>query len=150
MIREAKLYRKDSVAVDAHLIDDVLEIMVEARMYAQKPRINDVLVRGSKLGGLHYKTRKTIVATVEEEDPYEVTKEEGWIVFGKRKKVRELKGTLTKELFKLKIPKEKIVCGKRYQLWVEVESKTEGGRAQKFKFNLEGFPELVHGNCSSD
>lgn len=150
VIREAKLYREKNVAVDAQLVDDVLEIMVEARIYAQKPRINDVLVRGPKLGRLHYQTRKTIVAGVDEPEPFEVTKEHGWLVIGKRKKVRELKGTLTKELFKIKIPKEKIVCGKRYELWVEIESKTRGGRAEKFKFKLEDFPELIREDCSSE
>ena len=147
VIREAKLYRQSNVAVDAHLVDDVLEIMVEARMYAQKPRINDVLVSGPKLGKERYIARKTIVAGVDEPEPFEVTKEHGWIVFGKRKKVRELEGTLTKELFKIKIPKEKIVCKKKYQLWVEIESKTEGGRAEKFKFKIKDFPSLFHEDC---
>lgn len=149
VIREAKLFREKNVAVDAQLIDDVLEIMVEARIYAQKPRINDVLVRGPKLGRLHYQTRKTIVAGVDEPEPFEVTKEHGWLVLGKRKKVIELEGTLTKELFKIKIPEDKIVCGKKYELWVEIESKTRGGRAEKFKFKLEDFPELIRNDCSS-
>lgn len=148
VIREAKIFRKKNVAVDAHLVDgEVLEIMVEARIYAQKPRINDVLVSGPKLGKERYIARKTIVAGVDEPEPFEVTKEHGWIVFGKRKKVRELEGTLTKELFKIKIPKDKIVCGKKYQLWVEIESKTQGGRAEKFKFKLEDFPSLFHEDC---
>jgi len=148
VIREAKIFRKKNVAVDAHLVDgDVLEIMVEARIYAQKPRINDVLVSGPKLGKEHYIARKTIVAGVDEPEAFEVTKEHGWLVFGKRKKVRELEGTLTKELFKIKIPKEKIVCKKKYQLWVEIESKTQGGRAEKFKFKLKDFPSLFHEDC---
>jgi len=113
VIREAKLYKKDSVAVDAHLAGEILEIVVEARMYAQRPKINDVLVTGPKIGKLHYQARKTIVAGVEETEPFEVTKEHGLITFGKRKKVRELEGTLTKELFKIKIPNDKIVCGKK-------------------------------------
>jgi hypothetical protein len=148
VIREAKIYRNKNVAVDAHLVDgEVLEIMVEARIYAQKPRINDVLVSGPKLGKERYIARKTIVAGVDEPEPFEVTKEHGWIVLGKRKKVRELEGTLTKELFKIKIPKEKVVCKKKYQLWVEIESKTQGGRAEKFKFKLEDFPSLFHEDC---
>lgn len=148
VIREAKIFRKKNVAVDAHLLDgEILEIMVEARIYAQKPRINDVLVSGPKLGKERYIARKTIVAGVDEPEAFEVTKEHGWIVFGKRKKVRELEGTLTKELFKIKIPKEKIVCKKKYQLWVEIESKTQGGRAEKFKFKLKDFPSLFHEDC---
>ncbi|MFH1622501.1 MAG: hypothetical protein ABIA97_05195 [Candidatus Omnitrophota bacterium] len=148
VIREAKIFRNKNVAVDAHLVDgEVLEIMVEARIYAQKPRINDVLVSGPKLGKERYIARKTIVAGVDEPEPFEVTKEHGWVVFGKRKKVRELEGTLTKELFKIKIPKDKVVCGKKYQLWVEIESKTEGGRAEKFKFKLKDFPSLFHEDC---
>ncbi|MFC1708934.1 hypothetical protein ACFL2J_02595 [Candidatus Omnitrophota bacterium] len=148
VIREAKIFRKKNVAVDAHLVDgEILEIMVEARIYAQKPRINDVLVSGPKLGKERYIARRTIVAGVDEPEPFEVDKEHGWIVFGKRKKVRELEGTLTKELFKIKMPEDKIVCGKKYQLWVEIESKTQGGRAEKFKFKLKDFPSLFHEDC---
>ena len=148
VIREAKIFRQKNVAVDAHLVKgEILEIMVEARIYSQKPRINDVLVSGPKLGKERYAARKTIVAGVDEPKPFEVTKEHGWVVFGQRKKVRELEGTLTKELFKIKIPREKIVCGKKYELWVEIESQTQGGRAEKFKFSLEDFPSLFHADC---
>ena len=84
---------------------------------------------------------------MDEPEPFEASSEQGWIVFGKRKKVMELEGTLTKELFKIKIPKERIVCGKKYQPWVEIESKAEGGQAGKFKFNLKDFPSLFYKDC---
>ena len=143
VLREAKLFRKDSVAVEAYLIDDILEVKVEARMYAKKPRINNVLLVGPRIGRLPYITKETIHKKIEEDDPYEVTKQHGLIVFEKRKKERKLKGTATREFYRLRIPKEKIVPGKRYRLWVEIESQTRGDDKQKFKFNIENLSELI-------
>ena len=145
VIREGKQSRANIVAVETYLVgNDILEVTVEARMYAQKPKINDVIMVGPRLGRIHYKTRETVHATLEEEEPIPITKQGGFIVFGKRTKTKKPKGTLTKELFKLKIPTDKIVPGKRYQLWVQVESKTSGGgRPLRFKFDLKDLPELI-------
>ena len=144
LLREGKQSMRNIVAVEAYLIDDTLEVLVEARMYAEKPKINDVILVGPKLGRLHYKTRETVYATAQEEEPYEITKQDGLIALEKRKKVKEPEGTVTKELFKLKIPTDKIKQGKRYQLWVQVESKTRaGGVPLKFKFDLKDLPELI-------
>ena len=144
VIREGKQSKSNIVAVETYLIDDVLEVTVEARMYAQKPKINDVILVGPRLGRIHYKTREIVYTTLEEEEPYPITKQGGFIVFGKRTKTKKPKGTLTKELFKIKVPKEKILPGKRYQLWVEVESKTDsGGRPLRFKFDLKDLSQLI-------
>ena len=144
VIREGKQSRNNIVVVDVYLIEDVLEALVGVRMYAEKPKINDVILVGPKLGRIHYKSRETVFAKVEEEEPYPITKQSGIIVFGKRTKTKQPEGTLTKELFRIKIPREKIVPNKRYQLWVQVESKTRaGGTPLKFKFDLENLAELI-------
>lgn len=143
VIREGKQLKKTTVAVEGYLYDGILEVKVEARMYAERPKIIDVMLVGPRLGRVHYKTREDIPVSLEEEDPYLITKVDGLISFSNRTKDKVPKGTLTKELFKIKVPVEKIQPGKRYQLWVEVESKRRGGRFPKFKFNLKKLPELI-------
>lgn len=149
VIREGKQLKKTTVAVDVRLIEDVLKIKVETRMHAERPKITDVILVGPGIGRVHYVTREDVPPSVEEEEPYPITKEDGFITFRKRTKLKTPKGTLAKELFKLKVPVEKIVPGKRYQLWVEVESKAKRGKkSKKFKFNLENLAELVSQNQS--
>ena len=143
LIREGKQLKKTTVAVEGYLYNDILQVQVEVRMYAQRPKIIDVSLTGPKLGKIHYKTRQDLPVTLEEEDPYNITRVDGEISFKKRTKVKKPKGTLTKELFKIKVPVDKIIPGKRYQLWVEVESKRQAGRIPKFKFDLKKLPELV-------
>jgi len=127
VIREGRQLKKTTVAVEGYLYDNILEVKVEVRMYAERPKIIDVMLVGPRLGRVHYKTREDIPVSLEEEDPYLVTKVDGLISFSKRTKEKTPKGTLTKELFKIKVPVEKIQIGKRYQLWVEVESRRRGG-----------------------
>lgn len=144
VLREAQDFRNTGVAVEGYLRGDILEIKVEARMYAQRPKISAVKVVGPKLGSQSYQAKESILAGIEEEDPFETTQQQGiFRIFEERKKTKKLEGTVTKELFKIKIPPDKIIEGKRYWLWIYVESKTEGGHADTFKFELKDFPEKV-------
>ena len=143
VLREAKEDRKTTVAVEAYLAEDILEVKAIVRMYAEKPRIYNMLIVGPRLGRLGCKARQTLGPTMEEEAPYPTGKRGGFIIFA-QKEDKKAKGTLMKELFKFKIPRDKIVSGKRYQLWVAVESKTRGGGVpRKFKFDLKDLPQLI-------
>ncbi len=144
VLREAKQHRKTSVAVEAYLLDNILEATVIARMDAAKPRIFSVIIVGPKLGRVSAKERKTLFSAVEDEETIFSTEDKGaFIRFSKSREDRELKGTLTRELHKFRIPVEKILPNKRYQLWVKVESMQDPGRIDNFKFDLENFSELV-------
>lgn len=143
VIREAKQHKETTAAVKAYLIDDVLEVTVIARMYATKPRIYNVIVVGPKLGRMSPTTRKTLVPTVEGEEPFPTTERGAFISFGERTKTKEAKGTLTEELLEFKLPPEKIRPGKKYQLWVRVESMQRGGEIEGFKFDLKDLPTLI-------
>jgi len=143
IIREGKQVRDNIVAIEAYRIGDVLEVKVEVRMYAQRPRIKNVLIVGPKIGRISYKRKEELPLRFEEEDPYPITKERGILSFRRRSKVKQPKGTMTKELFKIDVPWDKIVEGKRYQLWVDVESKTRGQRPLKFRFDLNNLLEVA-------
>ena len=144
VLREAKEYRKTTVAAQVYLIDDILEVTVIARMYAEKPRFYKVSIVGPKLGRLSPKTREELTSMMEEETPYPTTKKGIFISFGKKTKTKKARGTLIRELFQFKIPRDKIVPGKHYQLRVAVESKTRGGGMPvKFKFDLQDLPEFL-------
>ena len=138
IIREGKQFKKNAVAVEGYLIGDIFEVKVEARMHAERPKIHSVFLKGAGIGRLSYTTREDVPVSIEEEDPYEVNTKRT-MLSRKKTKVKRLKGAVTKELFKFKLPTDKFVAGKPYQLWVEIISKTRGGGApQKFKFDLEG------------
>ncbi len=144
VVREAKQHRITTVAVEAYLISDVLEVVVGARIHAQKPKILDVVLRGPGLGRrVHYKAKETLYATTQEEDPYSITKLDGMIAFGKRTKTKKPKGRLTRELFKLQIPTDRVVSGKRYQIWVDIESMEKAGMGERFKFDIEDLAGLI-------
>lgn len=144
VLRQAKEFRNKSVAVEGYLIGEIFEIKVEARIAREKPRIANVTLIGPRLGRQSYQTRETILAGIGEDMPIETTQEQGLLrVLSPRKKTKKLEGAVTKELFKIRVPAEKIVKGKRYWLWVDVESTTEGGQTEKFRFELEDFPALL-------
>jgi len=144
ILREAKAYRKSTVAVEAYLIDNILEVKVTARMYNEKPNIYNAIVVGSKLGRLSSKTRETLLASVEEEEPYPTSKKDrGFIDFSKKSETKKAKGRLTRELIEFEIPEDKIREGKRYQLWIQIESSQKGGDYKTFKFDLEDFKEAL-------
>lgn len=144
ILREGKQVKNNVVAVEAYRVGDILEAKVEVRMYSERPRITNVMLAGPGIGRVSYELKKEIPLTLDEEDPYIITKEDGIISLGSRKKKKKPKGTLTKESFKIKVPWNKIIAGKRYQLWVDVESKTQPGqRPQKFRFNIENLAQYA-------
>ncbi|MGD9014779.1 MAG: hypothetical protein PVI33_01980 [Candidatus Omnitrophota bacterium] len=145
VLYEAKERTKSAVAVEAYLIDDIFEVTVIAKMYGTKPLIHKVLVVGPKLGRLSPHERQTVYPKAEDQEAFYKTKDiEGGIIrLKKREKEKKLKqGALTKELARFKIPTDKIVENKRYQLWVKIESMQRGGRFESFKFELKDFPKL--------
>jgi len=146
VIREAKERGKIAAAVEAYLVaDDMLEVTVTARMDAAKPRIFSVLIVGSKLGRISAIERETLFANaLDEENPFLTQEVTGFIKFDQSKKEKKLKGTLSRELHKFRIPTEKVIPGKRYQLWVKVDSMRAGGKHTNFKFDLPDFPNLFH------
>lgn len=143
VLREAKQYGETNVAVQAYLVGDILEVTVSARIYAAKPEIDNVIIVGPKLGRLSPKTKKTLYATEEEEEPYLTTESKGLIGFGRKKRTKKAKGTLTKELFKFNIPRNKIIPGKRYELRIRIESMKIAGKFIRFKFELKNLPQLI-------
>ncbi len=134
VLREAEQRKKTNVAVEAYLIDDILEVAVTIRtkMRAAKLRIFKMLLVGPGLGRISPKTAETVTVTTEDETPFPT-------VVGTKTEMRIATGTPTKELFRFQIPADKIVPGGRYQIWVKVQNR-EGeakGRIQGFKFDLE-------------
>jgi len=143
ILREAKQYRETTVAVDAYLIGNNLEVTVLARMYGTKPKIYNVIVVGPKIGRMSPQTKEILYPTVEEEGLYPMTKPDGFLGLTKKTKMEKTKGTLTKELVKFKIPSDRVISGRRYQLWVKVESLQAGGEEKEFKFELKNLAELL-------
>lgn len=143
ILREAKQYGKANVSVLAYLKDDILEVTVGARVYADKPKIDNVIVVGPKLGRLSSEAKSTLYATEEDEDEIEVSESRGLLGFGARSKAKKKKGVLVKEQYKFKIPKEKIVAGKRYELRIKIDSPKIDSRSLRFKFELENLAELI-------
>ena len=144
VIREGKQVRRDIVALEGYLINNILEVAVEVRMYGERPKITNVALVGPGLGRLSYTVKEEIPLSLEEEEPYEIRKEGGIITTSKKKKTKKPTGTVTKELFKIKVPPKKILPDREYQLWVDVKSKTRDARPQKFKFKLKDFSEIFH------
>ena len=140
VIREAEERRRITVAVEAYLIDDILEVAVTVRtkMRAAKLRIFKMLLVGPKLGRISPKTAETIAVTVGDEAPFPT-------IIGTKTEMKIAKGTPTKELFRFEIPADKIVPGGRYQIWVDVQNREgeEKGRIQRFKFDLENLTQLI-------
>ena len=134
VFREAEQRKKTNVAVEAYLIDDILEVAVTIRtkMRAAKLRIFKMLVVGPKLGRISPKTAETVAVTLEDETPFPTT-------IGTKTEMRIATGTPTKELFRFEIPADKMVSGGGYQIWVDVQNREgqEKGRIQRFKFDLE-------------
>ena len=140
VLREAKQRRKITVAVEAYLIDDILEVAVTVRtkMRAAKLRIFKMLLVGPQLGRISPKTAETIAVTVRDEDPFPTT-------MGTKTEMKVIKGTPTKELFRFEIPADKIVPGGNYRIWVDVQNREgqDKGRIQRFKFDLESLIQLI-------
>jgi hypothetical protein len=147
VIRQGKQLKKIVVTVEAYLVGDILEITAGVRKRGERIKINGVALQGPRIGKIHYRSRKRLPPSVEDEDeePYPVTKVDGLIMFGNRTKEKIPQGRLNKALFKLKVPTDKIVRGKPYELIVDVESEEKRTRIPKFRFELEDFAEIVSG-----
>ncbi|MBU1912407.1 MAG: hypothetical protein KKB22_02575 [Candidatus Omnitrophica bacterium] len=143
VLREAKESGTNSAAVEAKLIDDIMEVKITARIYGSKPRIYNALIVGPKLGRLSIESKEVLTQTPGEEAPYPTTERKAFISFAPSSKTKALKGTLTRELVRFKIPKDRIVRGKIYKLWVQIESMQSGGSYRTFEFELKNFAELI-------
>lgn len=144
VVREAKKYKQTSVAVEAYLTDDILEVTILARMYSTKPKVYNALIIGPALGRMSPQEKQTLHPKAEDAgDAFKTTDMEGLIMFGKRTKEEKLKGTLTRELVKFKIPRKKIIPNKRYQLWIKIESTQNPGQPESFRFDLKDLPRLI-------
>ncbi len=139
VLREAKEHKKAAAAVEVYLEGNTLEVTVIGRMDRTKPRIYNVIVIGPKIGRVAPKMRETLYPTMKNEEPFPTKKSGGFIRFSSKEETKNTSGTLTKELLKFEIPGEKIVDGKRYQIWVKLESMQRGGDKESFKFDLEDF-----------
>jgi len=144
VMREAQQRRDNSCAIRAYLEGDMLTVVVEARMYALKPHIMDVRLKGEKLKPVSFVTKKTILATAEEAAAYEVTNRDGIFRFRDEKRTMKLKGRLSREVFKIRVPTEKIESGRKYMIWINVEAMSGGEKSQRFRFPIEDFAEKVH------
>ena len=145
VIRKALQKRKNYTAITAYLIEDVLEVEVIATMRGEKPNIYDVLFIGSGVGRISPKERQTIVAKVDDKELIFNTekKEAGFIRFTKKEREKKLKGRLTKEMVKFKLPLDKIKENKRYTIKIKIESLQRPGQFKKYEFELEDLHEAV-------
>lgn len=143
ILREAQERDRTTVAVEAYLTDDILEVTIYARMYATKPKIYTAYLHGPKLGRLGFLTKEILYPKAEEEEQDLIfpTKDVqgGYISFSKRTQDKKAKGALTREMVKFRIPSQKILANKRYELRVGVESMQESGKIETFRFHLKDF-----------
>lgn len=144
LIRQAKEWQDTAVAVEAYLMGNILEVTIIAKMYATRPKIYNAILLGPKLGRISPKARQTLYPKAEDEELIFLTTDEvGNIRFTKRTKEKKIKGTLTKELVQFKIPTDKIMPNKRYQLWIQVEGMQGPGRRESFKFDLKDLSKFI-------
>jgi hypothetical protein len=143
VIREAEEDLNAAVAVEGYLIDGLFEVRVSVWMKGQTPKITNVLLVGPGIGRISPNVVKQLYATEEEEGAYETYGRGGFLTFEERTKTKKMKGRVKRKLVKFKIPRDDLRPGKRYQLWVRVESAKKRGRNFSYKFDLENFPELV-------
>jgi len=149
-LREAQEFGTNNVAVIGYLKDNIFEVKVIAGMFRAKPEIDNCIVVGPKLGRLSASQKETVYPKAEDEveDDTFMTDDVArafLLRFRKQRKKRQIKGALTRELYRFKIPKERIIRGKRYEIRIKIESSQNPGIGERFTFKLENFPELVHG-----
>ena len=139
VIREGQQLKATFVTVEAWLTGEILEVTVGVRKRRERMKVDDLFLTGPGLGKIRYASRKNLPPSVEDEDeaPFEVTVLGGLMKFGSRTKEKVPVGRLNKVLFKLKVPVDKIVPGKKYELVVEIESEEKAKRVPKFRFELE-------------
>lgn len=140
IIREAQEAGESYVAVEGRLVDGIFEVIVTARMANTRPKIYNVIVVGPGLGRLSCESKQALLATAAEEKPFLTKKKDkAFINLTKEEEFKVGKGTLTRESFTFRIPRDRILKEKKYELWVQIESMLEGGRYRTFKFALENF-----------
>ncbi len=145
LLRQAARDNDVIVAVDAHAIDNIVEAKVTVRMHKNKPKIYNALIVGPGLGRLSIETKDVLLASLEEEESYPtLKKDKGFITF-KKAEDEKSSGTLTRELLQFRVPRDRVMRGKRYRMWIQVVSLQRGGRKETFKFDLKNFPELISG-----
>lgn len=146
ILRQAQEYENTTVAVEAYLAGDVMEANIYVRMYASRPKIYHAYLYGPKLGRLSPRSRETLYPQAEDEDlTFPTTDLVGTIRFSKRTQDKKATGALTRELVKFKIPVNKILPKKRYELRVQVESMQSPGMPQNFSFKLQDFAQSLEG-----
>jgi hypothetical protein len=145
VIREGQQLKTTIVTVEAWLAGQILEVTVGVHRRRERMKVNDLVLTGPGLGKIRYRSRKSLPPSVEDEDEetFEVTRLDGLIKFGSRTREKVPLGRLNRVLFKLKVPVDKIVSGKKYELVVEVESEEKAKRVPKFTFELEDFAEKI-------
>ncbi len=144
ILREAQEDQKSTVAIEAYLLDNILEVTIIARMPGTKPKIYNAIVVGPRLGRLSSESKEVLLATAEEDKPFPTKRKDmAFISFSKGEETKKARGTLTRELVTFRIPPERVVKGKRYELWVQIESLQVGGGYKTFKFDLGNIGELI-------
>ena len=146
VLREAQEFGDNAVAVEVYLMDNILEARITARMHGTKPKVYNAIVVGSGLGRLSFESKEVLLASIadEDEEPY-LTKDKsrGIISFREKEKAKFARGTLTRELVQFVIPEDRVRKGKKYRLWIQIESLQRGGKYKTYKFDLEKFAELL-------
>ena len=89
-------------------------------------------------------TMKQLYATAEEEEPYETDKRGGFITFSEDSETKKLKGRTSRKLITFKIPPDKIMPEKKYDLKVKIEGSDKRGRTSTYRFELKGLYELIN------
>ncbi len=143
VLRKAKQDGKTTAAIDVYLIGDILEVKITAKMYATKPEIANIILVGPKIGRMSPKTKKTVTSSTEEEVPYPTSKRGAFISFGNKARTGKTRSAITRELVEFKIPTDKIVPDRLYQIWVRIEGSQGGGEVHGFKFDLKELPRLI-------
>jgi hypothetical protein len=144
LLREAQEFEKSTVAIEAYLTDNVLEVTIIARMPGTKPKIHNAIIVGPRLGRLSCESKEVLLATVEAEEPFPTKRKDmAFISFSKSEETKKTKGTLTRELVVFRIPNERIIKGKKYELWVQIESLQKGGKYKTFKFDLQSLGDFL-------
>lgn len=143
VLREAKQQKGGSVGVEAYLVGDILEVTVVARTYGAKPKIENTVLVGPKLGRLSAKVKRTVYASEEEEGAFLTKEAAGLFGLGEKEEVKKLEGALSRELYKFKVPTNKILPGKDYELRIVVARMQDIKEPMRFKFKLKGLAELI-------
>lgn len=145
LLRKASQRQRTTVAVEAFLTGTVLEAKIIVSMYSAKPRIYNAVIVGPGLGRLSAQEKQVLYSTADEEDLIFPTEDMlgRHLRLTKAIKEKKIEGTLSKELHRFRLPVNKIKRGKRYELWIYVESLQSSGHPEKFDFELENLPELL-------